>query len=613
MNDNKRNWRDTLRHAVKVYREGWRIAPGLLSFHLCNMLVFNTILAYVVIYINRSITAAVTEKSNVGLAIGCIIALFVMAISTRLLQILNKVINTKISLSFRLNDENRIFEKAGRVKYELLEAPSYYEAFSMVNANVSDSILQFVKDLHEAVICAVNSVISICILVSHHAWFAILLLLLEIPFAALNLRYYEAQIKFRRKDAPKRRRLKVLNSLFSKKETVIDIKLNGSEDFILDKLNDEHMKLYDSLCKKNKLKILTDSITDVYQDIRGVVLLLFYLVRVLGGHITIADYTLTMSLLEKASDDIKEPVNYFGILLDDLQYVSDYYDFIDLEEERVGKEGVRLPENTTAPCDIELSDFSFSYPESDSVVLDGIDLKIGAGEVIALVGENGAGKTTLVKNILGLYETYGGKMSIGGIDYRDLSARDVYDRFSVVMQDYMKYPFTIRDNITISESTSGARDDRTLDELMSRVDGSGIVSGTPSGYDTYLSKETDENATDLSEGQWQKLMLARALYRDRGIMIFDEPTASLDPIAEETFYRNIIDNANGRTVIIVTHRLACTAAADRIVVLQKGHIAELGTHAELMRKDGIYAKMYHTQADGYSAGQATTEEVETLA
>lgn len=613
MNDNKRNWRDTLHHAVKVYREGWRIAPGLLSFHLCNMLVFNTILAYVVIYINRSITAAVTEQKSASIALICIATLFVIKISTRLLQILNKVINTKISLSFRLNDENRIFEKAGRVKYELLEAPSYYEAFSMVNANVSGYVLKFVKDLHEAVLCAVNSVISICILVSHHAWFAILLLLLEIPFAALNLRYYEAQIKFRRKDAPKRRRLKVLSSLFSKKETVIDIKLNGSEDFILDKLNDEHMKLYDSLCKKNKLKILTDSITDVYQDIRGVVLLLFYLVRVLGGHITIADYTLTMSLLEKASDDIKEPVNYFGILLDDLQYVSDYYDFIDLEEERVGKEGVRLPENTTAPCDIELSDFSFSYPESDSVVLDGIDLKIGAGEVIALVGENGAGKTTLVKNILGLYETYGGKMSIGGIDYRDLSARDVYDRFSVVMQDYMKYPFTIRDNITISESTSGARDDRTLDELMSRVDGSGIVSGTPYGYDTYLSKETDENATDLSEGQWQKLMLARALYRDRGIMIFDEPTASLDPIAEETFYRNIIDNANGRTVIIVTHRLACTAAADRIVVLQKGHIAELGTHAELMQKDGIYAKMYHTQADGYSAGQATTEEVETLA
>lgn len=608
MDDNKKDWRNVMKRAVKVYRDGWRLAPGLLAYNLCTMLVFDIALAYAIIYVNRAIAVAVTEQSNASLALICIAALFVVKISTKLLQILGKVVNTKIAISFRLNDENRIFEKAERVKYELLEAPSYYNTYSMVDANVSSSVLNFVTDVHKSVFYIVNAAISIGILISHHAWLGVILVLLEIPFAALNLKYYEYQIKFRRKDAPKRRRIKELTGLLGEKKSVIDIKLNSANDFIIDKMNEDHMRLYDSLCKKNKIKIITDSLTDIYRDIRGVGLILFYLLRVLGGSLTIADYTLMMSLIEKASSAVSEPVNYFGIILDDLQYVSDYYDFINLEDERVGKEGVKLPEDNTVPCDIEIKNFSFAYPESDTEVLENIDLKIKAGEIIALVGENGAGKTTLVKNILGLYETYGGHISIDGIDYRDIAARDIYDRFSAVMQDYMKYPFTLRDNITISDSTREKPDDRFIDEIMEKTDGKRIVEAAEYGYDTYLSKETDENGTDLSEGQWQKIMLARALYRNRGMMIFDEPTASLDPIAEEAFYRNIIDKANGRTVIIVTHRLACTAVADRVVVMKKGRIAEIGTHAELMKKNGIYAEMYHTQADGYSVVQNTAEE-----
>lgn len=612
MDDNKNSRRDMLHRAARTYLDGWRLAPGLLLFHLCNMLVFNVVLSYIIIYVNREIVVAVTEKNNAGLAIGCIAGLFVVWISSKLLDVFNKLISTKIAISFRLNDENRIFEKAERVKYELLESPSYYDAYSKINANVSTYVLRFVEDIHKSAVGIINTAIGIGILISHRAWFGIILALLEIPLAALNLKYYDYQIQLRRRDAPKRRHIKQLNGLLSKKESVIDVKMNGAGDFILDKLNEDYTDLYDSLCKKNKARIFADSIIDVLHDLRDAAALLFYLLRVISGSITVADYTLMISLIEKAVSAVKDPVEYFGIIIDDLQYVNDYYAFVGLEDERIGKENVSISRDNTVPCELELENFSFSYPESDSVVLDNINLKIKAGEVIALVGENGAGKTTLVKNILGLYETYGGKLSIDGIDYRDLAARDIYDRFSVVMQDYMKYPFTLRDNITISDRKAEKSDDASLDTIMKAVDGLNIASGVRDGYDTYLSKETDENGTDLSEGQWQKIMLARSLHRKRGIMIFDEPTASLDPMAEEAFYKNIIDSADGKTVIIVTHRLACTAAADRVVVMQKGRIAEIGTHAELMKKNGIYAEMYHTQADGYSAGQNVTEEANNL-
>ena len=171
------------------------------------------------------------------------------------------------------------------------------------------------------------------------------------------------------------------------------------------------------------------------------------------------------------------------------------------------------------------------------------------------------------------------------------------------MQDYMKYPFTLKDNIVISdpdrEETEGS-----LNLTMRSVDGEGILSRLPEGYDTVLSKEMDEDGTDLSEGQWQKIMLARALHRNRGIIIFDEPTASLDPMAEETFYKNVIDNADGKTIIIITHRLACTASADRVIVLSGGKIVEEGNHEELMKRNGRYAEMYRVQAEGYLSGNA---------
>lgn len=611
MESNQKGWRHNLSYAAKTYREGWKLAPGLLVFHLCSMLLFDVVLVYIVMYINRAIVAAVTERNNVSLAIGCIIGLFAVALTTKLLDVISKVISTKISLSFRLNDENRIIEKVERVKYELLERPSYYDTFSMVSANVSDSVLQFVRDVHTVLIGIVNAVVSIGILISYRAWLGIALSLLEVLFVILNLKYYDYQMKFRRKDAPKRRRINELKGLLFKKESVIDVKLNGSEDFILDKLNENYGELYKSLCKKNKAKIFADSLADIYHNVKDFAIMLVYLLRVFSGAITIADYTLMINLIGKASKVVGTPVDYFGIIVDDLQYLSDYYDFVNLEDERTGKANVSVSGDSTTPCEIELDNFSFSYPESDNLVLDSINLKINPGEVVAIVGENGAGKTTLVKNILGLYETYGGKISMGGVDYRDCAARDIYDRFSVVMQDYMKYPFTLRDNITISDSGSKLNAaDAALDELMAGVDGSSIVENAGQGYDTYLSKEMDENGTDLSEGQWQKVMLARALYRNRGMVIFDEPTASLDPIAEETFYRNVIDNANGKTVIVVTHRLACTAAADKIIVMQKGKIIETGTHSELMKMNGMYARMYHMQADGYSAGKQAEADTE---
>lgn len=598
-----------LKYALQTYREGWKLASGALILQLAGMLVFDVGAAYAVMFINRAIVSAVTESKSVSVAISCIIGLFLIALSSKLLQVVQKLVDEKIKVALRLKDENNIMRKVERVQYELLERPSYYDTYSMVNADYSASVLQFVSDVHNVVIGIVNAVISIGLLLSYRAWIGIAFSLAEILYMFFYLKYYNYQCALRRKSAPDRRRLTKLKGLLFAKERVVDVKLNDAGDMLTDKMNESHDKLYRAYCQKNRAAILLDSWYDAYHNIRDAAVMLVYLLKALSGAITIADYTFIVSLITNAEDAASTPVTYAGILLDDLQYVSDYYDFINLSEERTGRNVAR---DKKTPGEIALENFTFEYPESGTAVLKNISLTINPGEVIAIVGENGAGKTTLVKNIMGLYDTYDGKLRMDGVDYKEYSAREIYDCFSVVMQDYMKYPFTLRDNITISDTDAenvGAErtSDESLDMYMDKADGGNIAKRLKNGYDTYMNKEMDEDGADLSEGQWQKVMLARALYRDRGIVIFDEPTASLDPIAEEAFYRNIIDNANGRTVIVVTHRLACTASADRIIVMRDGEIAESGSHAELMHKNGLYAEMYKVQSAGYAEGMSIKE------
>ena len=589
-----------LRLALKTYREAWRISPETVSLNLVSMFLFNVCFSFAVIWLNRSIVAAVTEKYSVPAAVVCILSLFFIGFAHKLLNVLTKLLTEKVNLTFRIRDENNIIRKVERIRYDLLESPDFYDQFSLVSHSVSSSILQFSSDAHTVIVQIVNLVVCVVMLAEHRAWLGIALAFLEMGYMALELKYYAFQGKLRRKDASAKRKIKELKNIILDKNTVIDTKLNDSSDFLIDKMNESYDVLYQSHSRKNRYRILINTWEDAYKHVRDAAVLLVYLTKVLRGSLTLADYTFITGIITKAADAAEAPVSYFGILLDDLNYVNEYFDFMELPEEHTGREDVGDP---AVPHEITVKDFSFRYPNRSENALTNINLTVKPGEILAIVGENGAGKTTLAKNLLGLYESYEGSLGMDGIDYREISAAAIYDRFSVVMQDYMKYPFTLKDNIVISdperEETEGS-----LNIAMRSVDGEGILSRLPEGYDTVLSKETDEDGTDLSEGQWQKVMLSRALHRDRGIIIFDEPTASLDPMAEETFYKNVIDNADGKTIIIITHRLACTASADRVIVLSGGKIVEEGNHEELMKRNGRYAEMYRVQAEGYLSGNA---------
>jgi ATP-binding cassette subfamily B protein len=247
---------------------------------------------------------------------------------------------------------------------------------------------------------------------------------------------------------------------------------------------------------------------------------------------------------------------------------------------------------------IHFARVTFAYPGAARPVLDEIDLILQPGERVALVGENGAGKTTLAKLLLGLYQPTAGRILIDGVDLADLDLEWWRRRAAAVFQDYVKYELTVGENIGFGD-VSRLNDTPAIRTAAARSGADAVVTELPLGYQTMLGKAYDEAGHDLSIGQWQKLAIARAYLRDAAVLVLDEPTAALDARAEVEVYRRFRDMAEGKTVLLISHRLGSARLADRIIVLEHGRIVEEGSHAELVARGGRYATMYTAQAQWY--------------
>lgn len=247
--------------------------------------------------------------------------------------------------------------------------------------------------------------------------------------------------------------------------------------------------------------------------------------------------------------------------------------------------------------ELRMEGVSFHYPKASQPALDGVDLTIVAGERIALVGENGAGKSTLAKLLLGLYTPTSGSVRVNGTNLATIDPEIWQRRTGAVFQDYARYAFTIRENIGFGRPESLA-DHPAIEAAARAASAEEMIRGFPEGFETHLGREFGDGR-ELSDGQWQKLAVARAYLRDAEFLVLDEPTSALDAMAELEVYRQFVEMSHGRTVILVSHRLGAARLADRILVLQRGHIVEEGPHATLLSTGGVYASMYSAQAEWY--------------
>jgi len=310
--------------------------------------------------------------------------------------------------------------------------------------------------------------------------------------------------------------------------------------------------------------------------------------RVLAGGATVGSLVVFAGAAARLRAVVEETLAYLGSALERGLFVRNLRAFLALSP-RLSPGGGR-PVALRGAAEVELAGVSFTYPGADKPALTDVTLHVRPGETVALVGENGAGKTTLVRLIARIHDPDRGSVRFGGTDLRELDEADLRRNISWVFQDFLRFEATAEENLAYGDWRRLLGNRREVEDLARRTGVAPLVESLPAGYDTWLGRMFGRQ--DLSAGQWQRLAVARALARPAPLLILDEPTASLDVRAEEELFRRFRELAAGRTAILVSHRFSTVAMADRVVVLSGGKVVESGSHAELLRRGGLYAELY---------------------
>jgi ATP-binding cassette subfamily B protein len=319
--------------------------------------------------------------------------------------------------------------------------------------------------------------------------------------------------------------------------------------------------------------------------------------RAVNGAITLGDMTMYYRALSGGQRTLQQLLTGLSRLYESNLFLSNLYELLELEP-RIVDAPDAIPMPRPMQHGIVFENVHFGYPGSKEEVLKGVNLTIGPGERIALVGENGAGKTTLVKLLSRLYDPTEGRILLDGKDLRDYALADLHDQVGVIFQDFSRYEFSAGRNIGLGDINHA--DD--LDRIKAAAEQGGadkIVEALPEQYETILGHRFNAEGHDLSIGQWQKMALARAFMRKAQILILDEPTASLDARSEQEVFERIRELTRDRAAVLISHRFSTVRMADRIYVLREGQVLEHGSHEELMKLDSLYARLFNMQAASY--------------
>ncbi len=517
-------------------------------------------------------------------------------------------ITSRSQMILNTDYKGEMLQKLGRVKYEHFENSQSVEIIDKATSRAMNSARHlYPMYLFNALSGAVAS-IGLLWQLGQAKWWLVLTTL--IPFALQ--RWYDARHSYNIYDElehywNKERRYSILAGFLKSRDYLYEGKLNASSDFLIETYrnrlharNKEYEKYYFKHLKRHMLR--AGSIMNLAS--LGNALLLLYLYS--QGEISVgALVALTMmvfSSLPTHLNDMTSIITWAGY---HIQF-TDYYDkFFALSEDGAPGKAVPAPE----AFDIEFRDVWFRYPggEDNPYILKGLSFHLAEGEKISIVGANGEGKSTMIKLLLGLFEPERGQILLGGRPIEQYTREQRNRVFAPVFQDFMRYSISLRENIAVGDIEL-LHDESAILAAAEKGQAKKIADGLKDGMDTLLGRDF-EGGVDLSGGQWQRIALSRAFMGDKPVLLLDEPTSQLDPMAESRLYSEFHALAEGKTAIFITHRLASTMITDRILVLSDGRVSEEGNHEQLMRLGGLYRAMFDAQRKWYDHA----EEEEAMA
>jgi len=489
----------------------------------------------------------------------------------------------------------RVMSQASRLDLSTYEDPSFHDTLERARVQATDRV-GMVHALGSLLQQGVTVVTLSASIAYFSPWLLVLLVFAVVPAFVGESHFAFQGYSLNIQQTPARRRLDYLRLLGSSKETAKELKLFGLAPFI----TSEYAKLADQLYHQNvglaRRRLLFGGLLSLISTASYYGAYAYVVFRTVNGGLTWGDLQFLAGALAGANGGIQAFFSTFSNIADQSLFLTDLVEFFKVQPTIRSKPNA-LPAPRPMCEGVVFENVSFTYPGNDRLVLDRLNLRIGLGERIALVGANGQGKTTIVKLLARQYDPTAGRILLDGIDLREYDVEDLHRIFGVIFQDFMHYDMTARQNIAIGRIEVEARDDEI--ELAARKSlANAVISRLPQGYDQVLGRRF-EGGVDLSGGEWQKIALARAYLRDAQILVLDEPTAALDARSEYEVFERFAELTAGKTALLISHRFSTVRMADRIVVLADGRVAEHGSHKDLLRRGGEYAEMFELQASSY--------------
>ncbi|MCD7807651.1 MAG: ABC transporter ATP-binding protein/permease [Lachnospiraceae bacterium] len=510
--------------------------------------------------------------------------------------------------TYRLHYSRPYVRKKMRVDYDILESESFQN-----NAHAAHMAIYSGRGIN-TIVQSVSSLLSCLfpvlfygVLLARVQWWIPLLAILSCVF---SMQLLSLATKKQGKSYPVQeaysRKLSYLEESTMEPAAGKDIRLYHMSGWLMKKYRDNLDEMNREYVRVHNWYILTGTGDYLIDLLRNGLIYGYLLYAASCGKMTLAEFVLYFGFVTSFGQYFSLGLNKALSLGAAANVIGSLRKFFDTPEHR--NEGETLSAEKAAPSSdtgltIELKNVSFTYPGQETPVLFHINLTVQAGEKLALIGLNGAGKTTLVKLLCGFYQPTEGEILVNGLPLEKIERRQYYSLLSVLFQDYTILPGTVEENITSTKHPEKAQMERALE----KSDFGAVLSKLSQKEKSLLVKEVYDDAVDFSGGEKQRLLLARALYKDARLLILDEPTAALDPIAENEIYLKYGELGEGKTSIFISHRLSSTRFCDRIILLENGQIAEEGTHESLMEAGGKYAELFEMQSRYYRE-QAREEE-----
>lgn len=461
------------------------------------------------------------------------------------------------------------------------------------NSEASEAIWTTLTDLMTS---CIGFVVYLALLTNLNLWLAALVAATTAVSYFASKRINEWGYLHRSEELELTKRIEYANKTATSREFAKDIRMFGLRGWLED-LWGSTMRLYSAFCAKRERKYIWANIIDIVLTfLRNGIAYAFLIGITVKNGLPASQFLLYFAALSGFAQWVVEILDKLSVMHKQSLDISTIREFLDWDEPFDLNGGERIAFEPNKQYEIRLDDVSFRYPKADKDTLSHINLTVHPGEKLAIVGLNGAGKTTLVKLVCGFLDPTEGRILLNGEDIRKFNRNDYYALFSAVFQEFSVLDVTVKENV--AQCVDGIDETR----VWQCIDKAGLtekIRSLPKGIETHLGRRVFKDGVEFSGGQTQRLMLARALYKNAPILVLDEPTAALDPIAENDIYQKYNDMTHGRTSFFISHRLASTRFCDRIIFVDSGKIAEEGTHDELLKNGGGYAYLFEVQSKYY--------------